>query len=196
MGQRLVMTIKENDNDLMKVYYHWSAYTISSLIEADRFLDSYYDDELEEIENTKLRCIRALENLGARLDNESEFEEFKKLYPNEKIIKDNLNRNRGLIGITEKCMNDIQSYSEGNIIIDLTAGTICCACISGYDDLEDFNECNDSELKEEDIDHLSVDLDSIDFNELSDVICELESVDGFTFINEINNVKEIFSIIA
>lgn len=196
MGQRLVMTIKENDNDLMKVYYHWSAYTISSLIEADRFLDSYYDEELEDIENTKLRCIRALEKVGARLDNESEFEEFKKLYPNEELIKDNLDRNRGLIAITEKDMKEIQGWSEGDIIIDLTAGTICCACISGYDDLEDFNEWNDFELKEEDIDHLSVDLDNIYFNELSDVICELENVEGFTFINEINNTKEIFSIIA
>ena len=34
MGQRLIMTIKDNDVDLMKVYYHWSAYTVQSYLEA------------------------------------------------------------------------------------------------------------------------------------------------------------------
>lgn len=196
MGQRLVMTIKENDNILMKVYYHWSAYTVSSLIEAQRFLDSYFDNKFEEIEDTKLRCIRALEKLGTRLDNKSEFEEFKKLYPNEELIKDNLDRNKGLIAITEDDMNHVQSYSEGDIIVDLANEIICCACISGYEDLEEYNEWNDSELKEEDIEHLSIDLDNIDFRELNDVIDVLDSVNGYIFINEINDIKEAISIIA
>lgn len=30
MGQRLVVTIKENDKPKMKIYYHWSAYTAST----------------------------------------------------------------------------------------------------------------------------------------------------------------------
>lgn len=196
MGQRLVMTIKENDNNLMKVYYHWSAYTISSLIEAQRFIDEYLSDDLEEIKDTKLRCIRALENVGARLDNETEFEEFKRLYPNEELLDTNLSRNKGLIGITEKCMDNIQSYSEGDIILDLTSQTVCCACISGFEDIEEYNEWNDADTKEEDIEHLSIDLDNIPFEEIFDVIDLLENVDEFIFINDYNSSKEIVSIIA
>lgn len=196
MGQRLIMTIKEDDKDLMKVYYHWSAYTISSLVEAQQFIDSYYEDELEEVEDTKLRCIRALEKIGARLENETELEEFKKLYPNEKIINDSINRNKGLIAITEQGMKDLQEYSEGDIIINLSAATVCCDCVSIYEDLEEYNEWNEEDLKEEDLDHLDIDLENIDFPEIENTILTLDHVNDYIFINGIDECKEVVSIVA
>lgn len=36
MGQRLVMTIRKNREDICKIYYHWSAYTSSALKEAKK----------------------------------------------------------------------------------------------------------------------------------------------------------------
>lgn len=33
MGQRLVVTVKSTGEDLCKMYFHWSAYTISALME-------------------------------------------------------------------------------------------------------------------------------------------------------------------
>lgn len=196
MGQRLIMTIKEDDKDLMKVYYHWSAYTISSLVEAQQFIDSYYEDELEEVEDTKLRCIRALEKIGARLENETELEEFKKLYPNEKIINDSINRNKGLIAITEQGMKDLQEYSEGDITINLSAATVCCDCVSIYEDLEEYNEWNEEDLKEEDLDHLDIDLENIDFPEIENTILTLDHVNDYIFINGIDECKEVVSIVA
>lgn len=196
MGQRLIMTIKEDDKDLMKVYYHWSAYTISSLVEAQQFIDSYYEDELEEVEDTKLRCIRALEKIGARLENETELEEFKKLYPNEKTINDSINRNKGLIAITEQGMKDLQEYSEGDIIINLSAATVCCDCVSIYEDLEEYNEWNEEDLKEEDLDHLDIDLENIDFPEIENTILTLDHVNDYIFINGIDECKEVVSIVA
>ena len=34
MGQLLVITIENNGEDLCKIYYHWSAYSVSALMEA------------------------------------------------------------------------------------------------------------------------------------------------------------------
>ena len=139
MGQRLIMTIKDNDVDLMKVYYHWSAYTVQSYLEALNFVNAYEDERFKNIPDKKLRCIRALESLKARLDNESEFNEFKRLYPNEELIDTNLDRTNGLIALTEKDMKDVQDWSEGNLTIYLDHKRIFSSCYQEFENIDDYN---------------------------------------------------------
>jgi hypothetical protein len=40
MGQRLVITVHAFDEDIAKIYYHWSAYTTSALQEAKDIIDN------------------------------------------------------------------------------------------------------------------------------------------------------------
>ena len=40
MGQRLVVTIKAFDETIANIYYHWSAYTLSGLLEIKDLLES------------------------------------------------------------------------------------------------------------------------------------------------------------
>ena len=39
MGQRLVVTIKNKGEDKMKIYYHWSGYTMSTFEELQKLWD-------------------------------------------------------------------------------------------------------------------------------------------------------------
>ena len=45
MGQRLVVTVKNNGNDLAKIYFHWSAYTVSALMEARKIVDCICEED-------------------------------------------------------------------------------------------------------------------------------------------------------
>ena len=50
MGQRLVVTIEKGDRNLCKIYYHWSAYTYSALLETKKIINCIYNhkDETEK----------------------------------------------------------------------------------------------------------------------------------------------------
>lgn len=39
MGQRLVVTVIKDSEEIAKLYYHWSAYTVSALCETARIID-------------------------------------------------------------------------------------------------------------------------------------------------------------
>ena len=57
MGQRLVMTIRKNREDICKIYYHWSAYTSSALKEAKKIIDVITTDKFEtEISAEEKEC--------------------------------------------------------------------------------------------------------------------------------------------
>ena len=171
MGQRLIMTIKDNDVDLMKVYYHWSAYTVQSYLEALNFVNAYEDERFKNISDKKLRCIRALESLAARLDNESEFNEFKRLYPNEELIDTNLDRTNGLIALTEKDMKDVQDWSEGNLTIYLDHKRIFSSCYQEFENINDYNNyySDEEELELDDLPIIDCDLDNITFDNIDEV---------------------------
>ena len=42
MGQRLVCTIETNEKKLCNIYFHWSAYTYSALLETKKIIDTAY----------------------------------------------------------------------------------------------------------------------------------------------------------
>ena len=52
MGQRLVVTVKNNGKDLAKIYFHWSAYTVSALMEARRIVDCICEEDYKDISNS------------------------------------------------------------------------------------------------------------------------------------------------
>lgn len=170
MGQRLVVEIKKDDNPVANAYYHWSAYTDSSLEVLKQTLENY--NELKEScvnENGEidavLVAVKMLENTGAGL-TQNEMEEMKKLYPNIDFKKA-VDRNEGLISITEAEMEDSRGWSEGIIFIDLDSEMISFYVISELSCCDEDTLYSLSELIDRDPDDI---IEEASAEEIEDII--------------------------
>ena len=155
MGQRLVVTIKYQEKDLAKIYYHWSAYTTSALYETKSLINCIYNHEDETAKELQLRLIRYCEENGGGIDgNASEFEYIENMFPGEAFVHENYSRSNGLIALSEKCMNEMQCWSEGDVEIDLDNEVVTFGVFGWYEDLEQYNK-ERQEWEEEDFVALS-----------------------------------------
>ena len=85
MGQRLVITIQDCGEEICKIYYHWSAYSRSALMETRDVLNVLFDEE-NDIKDLRLRMIRFCECNGGGIDGGKDSDEWKyiqKVYPHE-----------------------------------------------------------------------------------------------------------------
>ena len=202
MGQRLVITVKNNGKDLAKIYYHWSAYTVSALMEARRIVDCICEEDYKTEKELKLRLIHFCEENGGGIDGDSDSPEFKyiqSMFPNETFKSEGINRTYGLIALSENGMNDLQNWSEGDIDIILDEDLIINYVYFGYDNFEEYKENRsdwdddfDKDMKLEDIPDIGYDLCEIGFDEIDDVIAELNKVNEFV----VKNGNEIFELVA
>jgi len=197
MGQRLVVTIHNKGRDIAKIYYHWSAYSVSALKEVDEILNCIYDGEDESESEMLLRLIRFCENNGGGIDGvPAEIAYIKKLYPGEEF-KEDVHRSYGLIALSEGGMAQMQYWSEGDITIDLDEERIDNTVYWSYDSIDDYNKQREEwdddfePLTLDDVTDIGYDLGDIAVEDLYDVIAELESVD---WVCRYGN--EIFELIA
>ena len=182
MGQRLVVTIRKSEEDICKIYYHWSAYTMSALDEARKIVDAIYNGEDEITRELQLRLIRFCEQNGGCIDGSNDNREVKyiqTIFPDEKFKEDG-SRSDGLIAISQQGMDDLQRWSEGDLTIDLDEERIYNNVLFCYDDCEEeFWESHDwLEEEERVIEPIGYDISEFDIGELNDVIKELKSVEG------------------
>ena len=202
MGQRLVVTVKNNGKDLAKIYFHWSAYTVSALMEARRIVDCICEEDYKTEKELQLRLIHFCEENGGGIDGGSDSPEFKyiqNMFPNETFKSEGINRTYGLIALSENGMNDLQNWSEGNLDIILDEDLIINYVYFGYDNFEEYKENRsdwdddfDKDMKLEDVPDIGYDLCEIGFDEIDDVIAELNTVNEFV----VKNGNEIFELIA
>lgn len=179
MGQRLVVTIEKNEKEIAKIYYHWSAYTVSALMQTQEIIDCIYDHNDETEKEMLLRLIRFCENNGGCIDmdyDKSELTYIQSLYPNE-TFKTTGSRSNGLIALSEMGMADMQRYSEGDVYINLDDETVDFCVYSGYDNLEEYIEERQS---------WDDDFEGITLEDIPKIDCDL----GFF------NVEDIGAIIA
>lgn len=161
MGQRLVMNVYEHDSDpdpLLNVYYHWSAYSTASLMEAANFLESY--NEIEHTEVKIIDLIQAFEELGARVSNADDIAYIADTYGYETDTI-SINRNNGLIACTEKTMRESDSYAEGIVNIYLDDGYLISDCFYYVWDREELEDENRIVRAREDLE--SIRFDRLDF---------------------------------
>ena len=182
MGQRLVVTVRKNEEDICKIYYHWSAYTMSALDEARKIVDVIYNNEDETTRDLQLRLIRFCEQNGGCIDggcDSAEYECIQDIFPNEHFKEDG-SRSDGLIAISRQGMDDLQKWSEGDLTIDLDEERIYNNVLFCYDDCEEeFWESHDwLEEEERVIEPIGYDISEFDIGELNDVIKELREVEG------------------
>ena len=178
MGQRLVVTIKNNEKDLAKIYYHWSAYTVSALLEAKKLVDCIYNHNNETEKELQLRLIRFCEANGGGIDSKpEEFEYIQKMFPDETFKTEGYSRNQGLIALSEDGMDDMQSWSEGDLDIIIDEDVIINSVFWGGYDFEEYKELameNDEDFNPNttifDIPDIGYDLSEIDIEDLDNVI--------------------------
>ena len=141
MGQRLVVSIESMGDCLAKLYFHWSAYTMSALYQTKKIVNCIYDHNDETKEELLLRLIKFCEANGGGIDgNENEFNYIQGLYPNETFKKDGYSRNNGLIALSQKGMEEMQRWSEGDVTIDIDEDEIHFEVYGWYESLLEYNE--------------------------------------------------------
>ena len=202
MGQRLVVTIKNNGKDLAKIYYHWSAYTVSALMKARDIVNYICEEDYKTEKELQLRLIRFCEKHGGGIEGGADSIEWKRIqemFPNETFKSEGINRNYGLIALSEAGMDDLQGWSEGDLDIILDEDVILNYVYFGYENIEDYKEHAsewdddfDNNMKLEDVPDIGHDLCEIGFDEIDGVIDELRQVNGFL----VRNGDEIFELIA
>ncbi len=197
MGQRLIITIQKNEEDLAKIYYHWSAYTYSALLETKKVIDCIYNHEDETDKELQLRLIKFLEDNGGGIKgDQSEFEYIQKMYPNETFKTENYSRSNGLIALSKEGMKDLQDWSEGDVIIDLDTDTVANTVYGWWDDVDAYNEerkewDDDFEgYKLEDIEDIGCDIGQFYVEDIDNILAALYDVDGVC-----RNGEDIFEMI-
>ena len=184
MGQRLIITVKNNGKDLAKIYYHWSAYTVSALWEASKVVRCIYNHKDETEKELKLRLIRFIEENGGGIRGDDyEFEYIRNMYPNETFKEDEYSRSNGLIALSERGMSELQDWSEGDIEIFIDEERISNTVFGWYSDYEEYHDeakswGEDYEeylVKFENIPDIGYDLGDITIEDIDNVITALEA---------------------
>lgn len=194
MGQRLVITVKSNGIDLAKIYYHWSAYSMSALYEARDLVNYICEHEDKTEKELQLRLIRFCEENGGGIDGGLDSEEWKyiqNMFPNVTFKSGGIDRNYGLIALSEKGMNNIQSWSEGDVDIILDEDLILNYVYIGYENFENYKKDMaewddefDKNMKLEDITDTGYDLSTIGFDEIDGVIETLRTTNDSVYRHE------------
>lgn len=149
MGQRLVITVRKEREDIAKIYFHWSGYSVSALEETRALLKEIGTKE-ENIKKLQFNIIRACESMGGGIDGGAGSEEFSyvcNMFPNVNF-KGGPNRNFGLVALSERGMSEMQRWSEGNIVIDLDYNRIYNGVFREYHSLEEYEVETDQRADE------------------------------------------------
>ena len=197
MGQRLVITANYKNQEIAKIYFHWYAYTVSALIEAYDLISAINITDCTTIEDLQLQLIRYCESNGGCVDGGANSDEMKYvnfIFPKEEF-KGNGNRNQGLIAISDIGRDEIQRYSEGDLIINFDSQEVSNYCYIGWG-LAEYKNYRKEEYEEEvdfnSMESLDLDLGCIPFNDLSSAIADLQSLHDYVYYTG----NEVIELIA
>lgn len=175
MGERLNIEIHKDSKCLANSYYHWSGYTSSTLEHINTVLSNIpanYDNDV-------VYAIKLLESTGAGLyDNYNSVNEYykvNKLYGDKYNFKRCIDRNAGLISISNEGIEQNRYWEERRAVIDLTnetvnlQGVIYESTIAEY--LDEYGESDNMGIINGKLTYpmLDIDLKSIKFSEFENV---------------------------
>ena len=194
MGQRLVITIHAFNEDIAKIYYHWSAYTTSALQEAKDIIDNVDWFNTSNKDELVLRITRYLEICGGGVDIDDR-KVFEEKYPAEEFSND-VNRSYGLIAISEDSMAQQQKWSEGDLTIDFDAEKVYNGVMFTYASNEEFKQgridagFEDDDIDVKDIKQLLLDPTEVHFFALDSAI---KTLDGLQFCRYFEQIYELIT---
>lgn len=185
MGQRLNIEIKKKGIRLANCYYHWSGYTEDSL-ELIKILMSHCLS-YRDIQDSKEQAILLLEKTGAGL-MEKEYETLSE--DKRKYHRVGLNRNEGLISITDKEMDNTEKFAEATVIINLAEHK---PLMSGIIESIDFGVVFKYEGKEEILEYFK----DVDFDKIPKLNFDLSNMTEdniFEFSRNMTAIKDNYGI--
>ena len=168
MGQRLNIEICNSTRTLANAYYHWGAYTDSALEYTAEIIDAYHNLSGQITDELQL-VVKLLEATGAGItDEEKERMTHDPDFDFSGInFSSAIDRNEGLIAVTEKGMEETRSWEEGRVTINIEEANFCFDVVSYYDKdeyVEDYGVKSLSKLTQ--IDH-NFFLDYLPFEKIS-----------------------------
>lgn len=124
MGQRLIInnyTPYSEQEITNNIYYHWSAYTDSSIYEVEelrnkieKYYENYYNSNKNKLDFFNLACLNAISGIAP--SNEESVKYIEKI-TKETYNSDHVNRNGGMISFTPKDIDESLYWAEG--IVDI-----------------------------------------------------------------------------
>lgn len=192
MGQRLVILnstpfIQTDEQiDTSAIYYHWSAYTDSAVVEITNLRDSVeeyyhknYNPNVNRLDFFNLACLYAVSGIAPQYEESIKYIE---QLLEEPYDSSHVNRNDGMIGFTPTDIDHILDWSEGTVDInwvfdekghpDFDKSTFCYESLVSSWDIEEFKEAfdkTDTDVKRIKKIKLNVDLYQVPLSE-SDIL--------------------------
>lgn len=119
MGQRLNLEVCYDGEVLANAYYHWSAYTSTSLRMLKKVLDAYKNRT--EIAPLKV-AVEILQATGAGVDKAEKASIAADTSGGFDGIKfqDAKNRNEGLLAVTKSGIEETRYWEEGRVTVDIS----------------------------------------------------------------------------
>lgn len=163
MGQRLVILnstpfVQTDDQiDTSAIYYHWSAYTDSAVVEITNLRDSVkeyyhknYNPNVNRLDFFNLACLQAVSGIAPQYEESIKYIE---TLTNQPYDSSHVNRNDGMIGFTPTDIDHILDWSEGTVNInwvfdekgypDFEKSTFCYESLVSSWDIEEFKDAFD-----------------------------------------------------
>lgn len=201
MGQRLNIEIVKNGKVLANSYYHWAGFSNSAVnlvIQIIREYEYIQKYKVEKYIKNKdlLFAIRLLESTGAGLND---------INATRKILKDetmNLKlrecqeRNEGIIGITQKDIEETRYWEEGRVSIDIENKIIDFDVIREYTLKELKDDYDEEEIKKLNIKEIDRNFKNIQFEDIFELKAFIDKSvhkEQYYFYNK-NNNKYVFLI--
>lgn len=133
MGQRLVIVLETDEKRLAAMYFHWSAYPISTIMEVNSLIETIPESAWGKnpslsYKELQLALIRYAESHGGGISGgkgSSEWCYIQKMFPKEDFIVDEISRNEGLICISDDGIEDLIAWADGIVYVGLDDGIIC-----------------------------------------------------------------------
>lgn len=188
MGQRLVILnstpfVQTDDQiDTSAIYYHWSAYTDSAVVEITNLRDSveeyynkHYKQNVNRLDFFNLACLNAVSGIAPQYEESTKYIES---LTNQPYDSSHINRNDGMISFTPTDIDHILDWSEGTVDInwvfdekgypDFDKSTFCYESLVSSWDIEEFKEAfdkTDSDVEQIKKIKLNVDLYQVPLSE-------------------------------
>lgn len=139
MGQRLNIEIMSGNKILTNAYYHWSAYSETAIEMTKNIINEYY--EINE-KNEIFKAVKLLECTGAGVNDEEKNLIKNNPLLNSLIMQNSINRNEGLLSVSEEGMQKTRYWEEGRVTIHIDTETFDfnVLCRIGIDEYEEVYE--------------------------------------------------------
>ncbi len=178
MGQRLNIEIHSDGRCLANAYFHWSAYTMSSAALTKAIIEEYYKASSIGGVPLAVEILQSATKAGVSPDEKERIDHDQSGCFSNIKFRECIDRNEGLISVTEEGMEDTRKWEEGRVEIDIGEETVFFDVFFSFPE-EDIKEYDGEYMSEYHYKEVE-DFDGrFKFQDFDAFYKDLESYDGF-----------------